>query len=74
MNCCFKIEYGWLFGEIGWVGVNFKMLFFRCLIFQGGFQYCGLNLEKFENQGFFFSDLWVEVFIGGISENLQVGF
>lgn len=43
MNRCPKIEYGRLSGEIGWAGVNSRILSSRKPVLRGGFQHRGLG-------------------------------
>jgi uncharacterized protein len=45
MNRCPKIEYGRLSGEIGWAGVNSRVLSSKKPILRAGFQHRGLRRE-----------------------------
>ncbi len=45
MNRCPKIEYGRLSGEIGWAGVNSRVLSSKRPILRAGFQHRGLRRE-----------------------------
>jgi len=42
MNRCPKIEYGRLSGEIGWAGVNSRILSARKPVLRAGYQHRGL--------------------------------
>jgi hypothetical protein len=46
MNRCPKIEYGRLSGEIGWAGVNSRVLSSRRPVLRGGFQHRGLGRSE----------------------------
>jgi uncharacterized protein len=45
MNRCPKIEYGRLSGEIGWAGVNSRVLSSKKPILRAGYQHRGLNRD-----------------------------
>jgi predicted CoA-binding protein len=45
MNRCPKIEYGRLSGEIGWAGVNSRILSSKKPVLRAGFQHRGLSRE-----------------------------
>jgi hypothetical protein len=45
MNRCPKIEYGRLSGEIGWAGVNSRILSSRKPLLRVGFQHRGLRRD-----------------------------
>jgi predicted CoA-binding protein len=48
MNRCPKIEYGRLSGEIGWAGVNSRILSSKKPVLRAGFQHRGLSSQKKE--------------------------
>jgi predicted CoA-binding protein len=50
MNRCPKIEYGRLSGEIGWAGVNSRILSSKKAVLRAGYQHRGLPLGRKEPQ------------------------
>jgi hypothetical protein len=48
MNRCPKIEFGRLSGEIGWAGVNSRVLSSKKPVLKAGYQHRGLPLARKE--------------------------